>query len=260
MALIKCSNCGKKVSDKADYCVHCGSAIKNEIVLKCDECGAKISETDTVCSKCGCPVKEKEDSGLQKVQVVRIGSRVSKTKLIVGISLVAVLIATAIIIISISKSHSAAVYKDDLETISYKMLNGAASAEKCGNTIKSVWYNTIWKKDDSETDKYTKKFGVFNTDFNDSLSALFKSYEFSLLRSEVEDNQGEVSKLMKNMKNPPSEWKDAYDDLKEYYDNYLTLTNLCTNPTGSLQTFSSNFSQADNDTVNNYDKMKTYFD
>ena len=66
--------------------------------------------------------------------------------------------------------------------------------------------------------------------------------------------------MMKNMKNPPEEWKDAYADLKEYYDDYITLTNLCTNPSGNLTTYSNNFSQADTDTVNGYEKINSYLE
>ena len=64
-------------------------------------------------------------------------------------------------------------YEKNLNTIVYKMLNGAADAESCGNKIKKVWSNTIWEDDDPETDKYTKTNGVFNEDFNTSLTALF---------------------------------------------------------------------------------------
>ena len=28
MALIKCKECGKEISDKAEYCVHCGCPIE----------------------------------------------------------------------------------------------------------------------------------------------------------------------------------------------------------------------------------------
>lgn len=33
MALIKCSECGKEISDKANKCVHCGYPIDNGIEL-----------------------------------------------------------------------------------------------------------------------------------------------------------------------------------------------------------------------------------
>lgn len=30
MSMIKCSECGKRISDKATVCVHCGNPLKNE--------------------------------------------------------------------------------------------------------------------------------------------------------------------------------------------------------------------------------------
>ena len=58
MALIKCSECGKQISDKAKKCIHCGSPIEKE--LKCKECGEKINKNDLVCKNCGISLKDKE--------------------------------------------------------------------------------------------------------------------------------------------------------------------------------------------------------
>lgn len=151
-------------------------------------------------------------------------------------------------------------YKLNLESIIYKMLDGSVEAEDCGNLIKSVWYNTIWEESDVETDKYTKRNGVFNEDFNDSLDLLFNDNEFKEKIYSIEQNQEEVESLFKKLKNPSENWEEAYLDLKEYYDDYLTFTNLCINPSGNLQTYSTNFNETDSDVSNDYDKMKAYLD
>ena len=146
-------------------------------------------------------------------------------------------------------------------TLTLTMLSGSADAEECGNKIKKVWYNSIWKENDIETNKYTKnKYGTFNSDFNDSLNALFSDSQFEALVNKVKQNQKDVNSSMKKMKNPPEEWKDAYNDLKDYYDDYLTFTNMCVNPSGSLTTYSSNFSTADSNALNSYYKVKAYLD
>lgn len=31
MALIKCEDCGKEISDKSDKCIHCGCPISNKV-------------------------------------------------------------------------------------------------------------------------------------------------------------------------------------------------------------------------------------
>lgn len=45
MALIKCPECGKEISDRADACIHCGCPLKNimnEIKIQVSSCGFPI--------------------------------------------------------------------------------------------------------------------------------------------------------------------------------------------------------------------------
>lgn len=53
MALIKCSECGKEISDKAKTCPNCGNAVTTYV--KCSDCGEKFVSSDLSCSNCGCP-------------------------------------------------------------------------------------------------------------------------------------------------------------------------------------------------------------
>lgn len=57
MALIKCEECGKKVSDKASNCPHCGAPVE---VIKCEECGGVFSDNLESCPHCGAPVEFEE--------------------------------------------------------------------------------------------------------------------------------------------------------------------------------------------------------
>ncbi len=56
MALIKCSECGQMISDKANTCPHCGIPIEQKTI--CEECGMEISTSITVCSNCGYPIQK----------------------------------------------------------------------------------------------------------------------------------------------------------------------------------------------------------
>ena len=51
-------------------------------------------------------------------------------------------------------------------------------------------------------------------------------------------------------------YKDAYEKMQEFYDAYMTLTNLVTDPSGNLQTYADSFSKADTDASNCYKAMK----
>jgi RNA polymerase subunit RPABC4/transcription elongation factor Spt4 len=56
MALIKCAECGKEVSDKAPNCPNCGAPIA--VQKFCKFCGEQIDRECIVCPKCGKQVEE----------------------------------------------------------------------------------------------------------------------------------------------------------------------------------------------------------
>ena len=281
MALIKCSNCEKDISDKAKVCPHCGQAvvldtleIEETAPLLCEECGAEISVGMESCPNCGCPVPEKKElieESPQKVEVtaVNLPPIAKNTKKYIVIAIVAVIAIIAAILIgnNIKQKNLEAEaarlkeeYAANLDTASFTMLLGAIEAEEAGNLIKSVWYNAIYEERDTKTDKYTRPDGWWVDDFNEALSNLFSDSDFREKISSIETNQETVAQLMKDLKNPPEEFEDAYDAIKELYDAYTELTNLATSPTGSLQTFSESFNAADSETVNCYEAMQMYID
>ena len=277
MALISCSNCGKEVSDKAKICPSCDYQLVEEIITEetpiiCEDCGTEIPPDAETCPKCGCPVLEKnentEELSPQKVEITSVNlptAKKSAKKYIVITIIVAILIGTILVISSIIKSNQSAKisadYSENLKSATTMMLLGATEAESAGNLIKSVWYNTIYEEWDSKTDKYTRSNGYgFNDDFNDSLTALFSDSSFKSKISSIKSNQESVSALMKALQNPPEEYEEAYDAIREFYDAYLDLTGLAINPSGSLQTYSDNFNNADTETVNCYIAMEIYVD
>ncbi len=277
MALITCSNCGNEVSDRAKICPNCGYRLIEENVAEetpavCEECGAELPQGAEACPKCGCPVSVKSENAdkitPQKVEITSVNLptvKKSAKKYIIITIIVAVLVAVGVVAASVIKSNQSAKisaeYSDNLKLATTTMLIGASEAESAGNLIKSVWYNTIYEKWDSETDAYTRSNGYgFNDDFNDSISALFSDSSFKSKLSSIASNQETVSDLMKALQNPPEEYKEAYAAIKEYYDAYIELTELAINPSGSYKTYSSNFSDADTETVNCYKAMKIYVD
>ena len=52
MALIKCKECGKEISDKSKTCIYCGNPIAK--IIHCKECGKEIEANDNRCPNCGC--------------------------------------------------------------------------------------------------------------------------------------------------------------------------------------------------------------
>ena len=271
MAMITCPNCGEQISDKAKSCVHCGASLQPEEKMVCEECGTELEEGMEICPVCGCPIGKSEDASEdvpQQVEVtgVRVTKRMKKIVLIAGAALVLILVS----ILSIGQIQKKKVaeeaekakkeYATNLNTITYTMLDACSIAEDCGNLIKSVWSNAIYKESVENTDEYTQPNGRFVLDFNDALGNLFADSSFSEKVESVSDKQEAVNTLMKKLKNPPQEYKDAYDKMQEFYDAYMTLTNLVTDPSGNLQTYADSFSKADADASNWYKAMKVYLE
>lgn len=61
MALIKCVECGKEISDKAESCPNCGypvyEMIAEKVDRKCEFCGELIGENELYCDACGMRVE-----------------------------------------------------------------------------------------------------------------------------------------------------------------------------------------------------------
>lgn len=71
MALIKCTECGREVSDKAASCPGCGAPINNTFKKKyCKHCGSLIDKECIVCPKCGKQVETLKASTVQKDVVI----------------------------------------------------------------------------------------------------------------------------------------------------------------------------------------------
>lgn len=274
MAMTTCPNCGEQISDKAKKCVHCGAVLIPEEKKYCPDCGAELEEGMESCPQCGCPIENDATSEAIPQQVEVTGVKVSKRSkklIVIGIIAVILVAISAAVGVQVHKKNVAAKaaaevqkqseeYGSNLSLAAYSMLSGASDAETCGNLIKQVWYNAIYKESDSKTDKYTKPDGYYVSDFNDALQNLFSDSSFSSQLADINDNKDTVNSLMKKLKNPPEDYKDAYDSLSKLYDAYISLTNLATDPNGSLQTYSQNFNDADSETLNCYNALKMYLE
>lgn len=228
MALIRCMHCYKQISDRAAVCPHCGSTIERpkDANMYCEDCGTELPVECTSCPICGCPVSSEQDTP-QKVEVTSVA--LPKMKRNVKKYIVIILLLILAVVVAIFVNHKiqtqkaaeeAALlrmeYAENLDTVSYTMLMGAIEAENAGNLIKKVWYNAIHEVRSNETDKYTMK-GTYSkhfTDFNSALSSLFSDPDFADTIDSIESNQNSVSRLMKELKNPPDEYRDAYEALK----------------------------------------------
>ena len=108
MALIKCRECGKEVSDKAKKCVHCGCPIEKENIDSkvCNNCGYVLNKNDKFCPECGESISNtisKNDVSFDKetaiYQVKSTGSKYNAIVVIIaGILLIISTIVTYLIL------------------------------------------------------------------------------------------------------------------------------------------------------------------
>lgn len=199
-------------------------------------------------------------AGVQKT-IEKAKAKKKKKLIVTSLILVVLIIAGTVFSSYYSKQKRLEEYKTLLSLATQTMYEGAVDAEKAAKLIHDVWYNTIWEKSDSTTDKYTKRSGYrFNDDFNDSLSALFADssftdgIEFLKLRNNI------VNNTMQQLVNPPDEYSEAYSAVKNLYDAYMDITNCVINPTGSLTSYTDSFNEADSDFLKAYNAMKMYTD
>lgn len=244
MALINCPECKKEISDQALSCPHCGFPMT--------------------------PTPAESGVGISHAQLEQPSKPKNRKPLFLVFALVVVAIVAVAVGIFVSNSKKAAAleaeareaearenYIQTMRTARYAMLSGAAEAETACNLISSVWHNSIYEKSDITTDKYTKKNGKFYDDFNDALSALFRSDEYKDQVSAIKADRTTVDNYMHELQSPPDGLETAYNTLCDMYEEFTSLTGLAINPTGSLQTFNQSFSSYDNALIRYYDKLGT---
>jgi len=66
MALIKCNECGKEISDKAKVCPHCG--FENNLII-CPECKKEIKNNINTCPHCGYEMQKKNKQVKNKFSI-----------------------------------------------------------------------------------------------------------------------------------------------------------------------------------------------
>jgi hypothetical protein len=279
MALVNCPKCGGEISDKAKTCVHCGAEVggptpqppqdaaeesaeasskEPEPKKTCAECGAELESDASVCMNCGCPV-ESEVSADQPVKKEdeKKESFFKKHKVPVIIVGVLALVALIIILVLVGMGNAAAAkhqaYVDNLNKVYSEMLSGASESEKMGGEVHDIWYSAIWKDDetwDSSIEKY------HSDDFNAALKKYFNDTETLKKEVSIASHTSAIDEAMKEMQDPPDDLKNACDAMNDAYKEYKTLSELATNPTGNLTTFTSQFNQADTNVASELSAFK----
>ena len=230
MALINCPECGKeKVSDTALACPECGFNIKQYY--------EKI-KTQTVSQD-----DEKEKSLINNNTLIK--PKINKKGLIVtAISIALISMLAVIVIFNINHNNSDyETYLNNINNAQLIMTSSAVDAESICDLTSKVWNNSISKKSDTTTNIYCVVSGNF-VDFESALNNMDKDSSISQKKKDITTHQAEVFTLMKKLRNPPKELKEAYVAILDLNNTYNTLVDLAVNPSGSYVTYSSNTTNA----------------
>ncbi len=203
-------------------------------LLKCSNCGALVDDSNNYCPQCGAPLYDQ--------------TKKKQRKSVWGVILALLMVVLLIGGFFVKREIDSYNYAENMRNVYLEMMTSAADAENAGNLIHSVWYNSIFEIDDAETNKYTRQSGgegPFFSDFNDALSLLMEDYSFQLNMASLSASQFHVAQLMKELNDPPKKYSEDYTSLKKLYGAYNELLTIVLNPSGSLQSFTENYNEAD---------------
>lgn len=209
-----------------------------------------------------------ENTGEKKKEISKVKEKLSKLAILkkpkVLIPIIAVIVALGIATGAIIRNN---IYYKNLSCAFESLESLNKDAENAGNSLGRVWQNTIYKKSDPDTDPYTKSESngrYFNDDFNDSLDAFcgektgvvvdldYLACKAGLLVIDYND---------KDIKNPPSKYKEAYEAVLQYRDSVQSLAELVVEQDGHsynsyIEAYHEKVDKADAD----YRVAKRYFE
>lgn len=227
----------------------------------CSNCGKELQEDMQFCPSCGIPVQTiAEQPTEDETVVVEEKAPKKKRKGIAAIIIVLALLAGA----GFLYSNAAKVNTyNQFANLYNTMAEGASKAETANILILDVWKNSIWKIDDAETDKFTKESGgsgQFYEDFNDALASLYGDQDFIDDLADIYSLQNEAETLIKDLAKHPKAFDGEYSDFKDCYNLFVKFTNMSLTGEGSLNSFTDNHNELDEEIADKLKELDIYFD
>lgn len=253
MALIKCPDCKKKISDSVE---------------KCPKCGCKLSEDMII------EAKNKKERGRKKKRVIIIFSLIFTFLIVVGLT-------TAYFVNENNKKieeekriekkkeeeEQRKKKKADEKTKKRKLkrefyqktiaLNSSSNKmseylQEKSVIISNTWSNAIFKSKNKDTNKYTiekGKFVDFNKAVNNAIEDIFEKKQFEKIYQEYEKEKSDWKVSCKNdfIKNEYRELIKSETKVLNCIDSYM---NALMQPSGNYDTFVENINNLMQDEEN----------
>lgn len=226
MALMKCPECGRMVSDEAESCPQCGYVLSKE--------GDKPSGKGTLIL-ISAIVVVLIAIALVSVYFVRLNARKNYIENLSAIR-------TDMLSTGIKAEEAATLVHDVWYNTIFKKSDAVTNK-----------YAILSYKYDSENFYYSDR--DFNSDFNQSLQSLFRDDEFSHQISVIRVEYERISKKYGELQNPPDGLELCYSTLGEMYNAFQVVVRSATDPSGNLTSYTSAYREAEDSFVANYEKL-----
>lgn len=224
-------------------------------LISCPECTKDISDRVISCPHCGYPLVESEER-VNRVDLSSVSLRVDKhrkRKILLGLGAIVLLLLMVIGVngalkykeeqrilaeeeaFNIENAKNKENYIVSINELINDITTNASNGEDFLILLDKVWYNSIFKKSDEITDEYTKKDGVWNKDFNDSLQKVqvVKMMDTLEMKKKLEEN----SATIKSLSEYPEEYKEIHELLLDTHVSYESYIDFVRNPSGNLESF-----------------------
>jgi hypothetical protein len=143
-------------------------------------------------------------------------------------------------------------YVKNINEVVFDITNAGAKTNDITNTYQKVWHDAIWDH------IYTSSDGQIQivSDFNTAISYQRAAYEKAGTISELQNEMSTINKLMIQLKEPPSKYKGLYSEVVDLYSTLTNFEKMAENPSGSLNSYSSDIDNLDNDLSKKINSIK----
>ena len=188
-------------------------------LMKCPDCKKKISDTVDACPNCGCKITD-EQRGIAMKEAQR-KSNVPIIAMVIGIIVCIAFIFSLFIIHGMQAKKEEEKQRYDIlyeefncwfDDYAQVVESYCIDYEKITDYEKSVWYNCLWKISDEKTNSFTvNEKGRFYKNFNNALEKWRSSADYYVLEQNVEYSMEKENNLYKKMKGCELDKKDVKD-------------------------------------------------
>lgn len=222
MAMIKCPECGKDISNQSDKCIYCGFPIRNEDMIVCSNCGVLNQAGSTFCSSCGNPLVKgitapsttKAHKSANKKKHSK--KRHSKAPLFMSIFfLLLILIAVIVFRWAIQSGRLEVVIKDPDTNESYQLISSSGLFNVALTIPAEYVEGTTQKELNKQAKEGTFKSATLNKDGSVTY-VMSKSQHKEMLNTLKESIADELNKIPNSTDYPNVTKVEANDDYTKF--------------------------------------------